>query len=168
MADTLGTGKPTTMTETRYDHPGVIAPPPLIWLGHIAVGVGLIFAFPIALIPSGLQYPLGGALIALGLGVMLTSTWLFRRAGTNIPTYRPATTVVTSGPYRLSRNPIYLSMIVGHLGIGVVTDNVWMIALVVPLALLLRYGVIAREERYLEGKFGEDYRRYKTTVRRWL
>lgn len=164
----MGDGTPETMSEPRNDHAGVIAPPPLIWLGHIALGIGLIFAFPIALISNALQYPLGGVLIALGFSLMMTATWLFRRAGTNIPTYRPTTTVVTSGPYRFSRNPIYLSMLVTHVGIGVVTDNVWMIALVVPFALLLRYGVIAREERYLARKFGEDYQRYKATVRRWL
>jgi protein-S-isoprenylcysteine O-methyltransferase Ste14 len=92
----------------------------------------------------------------------------FLRAGTNVPTRRPATALVINGPYRFSRNPIYTGMIVLLLGIGVMVDSAWILAMAVPLALVLRYGVIAREERYLEAKFGAPYRAFRENVRRWI
>ena len=112
------------MNNPEKDHAGVLAPPPVILLGHIALGVGLNFAWPVAVIPDPLQYPLGGVLIALGLGLMAWALRLFRVAGTNIPTHQPTTAIVSSGPYRVSRNPIYVSMVLGLLGLGVVLDNI--------------------------------------------
>ena len=91
----------------------------------------------------------------------------FNRAGTNVPTYRPTTALVTGGPYRYSRNPLYISLFLAYAGIGIVADNLWILALGVPLFLIMRYGVVAREERYLERKFGQAYRDYKASVRRW-
>ena len=72
------------------------------------------------------------------------------------------------GPYSISRNPIYIALSLIHLGIGVLSDSLWVVGLIVPALLTIRYGVIAREERYLDAKFGDDYRRYKASVRRWL
>ena len=80
----------------------------------------------------------------------------------------PTTAIVTDGPYRFTRNPIYLGMFLGLVGLAIAFDNLWLLAMLVPFALAIRYGVVAREETYLEGKFGEVYTAYRSRVRRWL
>jgi protein-S-isoprenylcysteine O-methyltransferase Ste14 len=92
----------------------------------------------------------------------------FIRAGTNIPTNRPTTALVTAGPYRFSRNPIYIALTLLYLGIALAVDSAWIAGLIVPVLIAIRYGVIAREESFLEQKFGAAYRDYKARVRRWL
>ena len=154
-------------TPTR-DKPGVIAPPPLILASFILLGLALDWLRPAAFLPSAVQYAAGAALIALALTLSISAIVCFTRAGTNIPTYRPATALVVAGPYRFSRNPIYVGMILLLLGIGVMVDSLWLIGLAAPFAFVLRYGVIAREERYLEAKFGDAYRAYRERVRRWF
>jgi protein-S-isoprenylcysteine O-methyltransferase Ste14 len=150
------------------DNPGVIARPPLILFACIALGLALDWLMPAAFLPSAVQYTAGGVLIALALTLAVAAFAYFARAGTNIPTYRPSTALVVVGPYRLSRNPIYVAMILLVLGIGVTIDSVAIVALAVPFAVVLRYGVIAREERYLEAKFRDSYRAYRARVRRWI
>jgi hypothetical protein len=90
------------------------------------------------------------------------------RAGSNVPTNLPTTTIVESGPYRFTRNPIYLGMFLGLIGLAIAFDNLWLLMMLVPFALVIRYGVVAREEAYLERKFGDVYRGYRSRVRRWL
>ena len=90
------------------------------------------------------------------------------RAGSNVPTNLPTTTIVKSGPYRFTRNPIYLGMFLGLIGLAMAFDNLWLLMMLVPFALVIRYGVVAREEAYLECKFGDVYRDYHSRVRRWL
>jgi protein-S-isoprenylcysteine O-methyltransferase Ste14 len=150
------------------DNAGVVAPPPLLFAGFLAAGFLFDALRPLAFLPDALQYWLGGALIAGGLALMTAGVSRFRRAGTNVPTYRPTTALVTDGPYRYTRNPLYISLFFVYAGIGVAADNPWLLALGVPLFLVMRYGVVAREERYLERKFGEAYVKYKASVRRWL
>lgn len=104
----------------------------------------------------------------LGFAGLGQAMWQFRRAGTNVETYRPSTTVVRDGLYRFSRNPIYLSLGLDDAGIGIAAASFWVLALLIPLFLIIRYGVIAREERYLEQKFGAEYFAYKQSTRRWL
>lgn len=148
--------------------PGVIAPPPLLYLGFLALGVGLNFAWPASAVPGVVQAPLGGAMIALGFAVVGMAFRQFRKAKTHIEPYKETTALVTSGLFRLSRNPIYVAMTLAYAGLGILLDNLWVLGLLVPTLVVMRYGVIAREERYLEGKFGEPYQRYRATVRRWL
>ena len=157
-----------TAAPTRRDIPGVIAPPPLILLGHILLGLALDWLRPAPFLSSAVQYALGAVLIVLALALAGAAIFRFARAGTNVPTRRPATALVVAGPYRFTRNPIYVGMILLLLGIGVMIDSVWIVAVAVPFALVLRYGVIAREERYLAAKFGEPYRQYCAKVRRWI
>jgi protein-S-isoprenylcysteine O-methyltransferase Ste14 len=90
------------------------------------------------------------------------------RAGSNVPTNRPTTSIVDAGPYRFTRNPIYLGMMLGLVGLAIAFDSLWPLVTLVPFALVIRYGVVAREEAYLERTFGEVYRRYRARVRRWL
>jgi protein-S-isoprenylcysteine O-methyltransferase Ste14 len=90
------------------------------------------------------------------------------RAGTSFRTERPTTAIVTAGPFRYSRNPIYVALTLLYLGIGMVLNALWVLLLIVPVIAVMQRGVIAREERYLERKFGDEYRRYQVRVRRWL
>jgi len=90
------------------------------------------------------------------------------RAGSNVPTNLPTTTIVERGPYRFTRNPIYLGMFLALIGLTVALDNFWLLAMLVLFAIVIRYGVVAREEAYLERKFGDVYRSYRSRVRRWL
>jgi len=102
--------------------------------------------------------------VALFVWAIVTIT----KAGSNVPTNTPTTTIVDSGPYRFTRNPIYLAMFLGLAGLALAFDSLWLLAALVLFALVIRYGVVAREETYLEGRFDDIYRRYRSRVRRWL
>ena len=91
-----------------------------------------------------------------------------RKADTRVETNKPTTTIVANGPYRFTRNPIYIGMFLGQTGLAIGLDNLWVLAALVPFYLVIRYGVVAREEAYLERKFGDVYLGYKSRVRRWL
>jgi protein-S-isoprenylcysteine O-methyltransferase Ste14 len=153
---------------TAKDTPGVIAPPPVIYLAGLVLAFALDWVWPIALLPVAVQVAIGIPLIGLGLSVVVLAFMRFRRVGTHIEPYKPTTAIVTDGLYGVSRNPIYVAMVAISVGIGVLADNLWVLPMLVPTLMVMRIGVIAREERYLEAKFGGDYRRYKAAVRRWL
>jgi len=157
-------------TVDRADTPQVIALPPLIFLGALALAALLEAALPISLPPlsSGVAYGLGAVLILCGLALLLLGARRFTAAGTNIPPTLPTTALVVTGPYRWSRNPLYLAMILVYAGIGFAALSSWVLLLAVPLILILNYGVVIREEVYLERKFGADYRAYRARVRRWI
>ncbi|MEE8275698.1 MAG: isoprenylcysteine carboxylmethyltransferase family protein [Alphaproteobacteria bacterium] len=156
------------MPATVRDNPGVIAPPPLIFLGFLLLGLVLDALWPLAILPDVTQYLLGIVLFGLGIGLSVTCIAHLRRLGTDFRTHKPASTLVTDGPYRVSRNPIYIALSLVHIGIAVAVDSPWMLAMLIPALAVVRIGVIAREERYLEASFGDDYRRYRASVRRWL
>ena len=105
---------------------------------------------------------------AAGLALAIWAIVTFRRAGTRVETTEPTMAIVTHGPYRFTRNPIYLGMFLGQTGLAIGFDNLWILAMLIPFYLVLRYGVVAREEAYLERKFGDVYADYKSRVRRWL
>ena len=105
-------------------------------------------------------------LLSLALGG--TGLWALRRAGTSQNPRRPTTALVVSGPFRISRNPLYLSLLCLYVGIALFVNGLWLFLLAIPLVAVLRLGIIAPEERYLERKFGDEYRRYRSRVRRWL
>ena len=150
------------------DAPGVVAPPPLIYAGGLAVGLGLDAALPSASLPRLLRTSLGWVLVVAGVVLLASFLAAFRRARTPVDPREATTTVVTSGPYRLSRNPAYLGMTLIYAGIAVLSQALWaFLALIVTLVVVDR-GVVAREERYLERKFGAEYLRYKARTRRWL
>lgn len=157
------------MSDTR-DHAGVIVPPPLIYLAFL--GAGLAIDFLVVRAATGVapapRYGLAVLLAAAALGLGGGALFRFHRAGTNPEPWRPTTAIVTTGVYRFTRNPMYVGMALLYAAVAVAADSLVALALAVPLLLVIRYGVIAREERYLEAKFGDDYRRYKAGVRRWL
>ena len=97
----------------------------------------------------------------LALALFAWAIVTITRAGSNVPTNRPTTTIVESGPYRFTRYPIYLGMFLGLIGLAIAFDNLWLLILLVTFALVIRYGVVGREEAYLERKFGNVYRGYR-------
>ena len=150
------------------DNPGVIAPPPLIYAGALALGLLVNRLYPIRFLPSTVGRVLGWPMIVGGLLIASLGVREMKRAGTNVDPREPTTTIVTDGPYRFTRNPLYLSMTLFYAGITA-RANALPAALLLPLVLhIMRRGVIEREERYLEGKFGDEYLSYKAQVRRWI
>lgn len=157
------------MTDTLQDRPGVIARPPLLYLSFLIAGVAIGVFVPLPLFgDAGVARAIGAVALLAGAFLMYLCMRRFAAAGTNIPTNLPVNALVVVGPYRFSRNPIYVGMTTIYVGLGLLLNCGWVLILAIPLLLVMRYGVIAREERYLEGKFGEDYRAYKAKVRRWL
>lgn len=152
----------------QTDTPGVIAPPPLIALGHLLVGLGLDAFWPLPFLDAPAQWVLGVGFVAPAVALALWCIWLFRRADTAVEPWQPSTALVTAGPYRFSRNPIYLALVVAFAGLACAIDSLWLVALLPVLALVLDRGVIGREEPYLQGRFGEAYRGYCRRVRRWI
>jgi protein-S-isoprenylcysteine O-methyltransferase Ste14 len=150
------------------DNPSVVAPPPLIYAGALALGVVANKLYPMAFLPRAVSRVLGLPLIFGGLAIGLLGFREMRRAETNVDPYKPATAIVTEGPYRFTRNPLYIGMTLVYSGITALF-NAFPAAMLLPLALaVMRGGVIEREERYLERKFGDEYLAYKAQVRRWL
>lgn len=123
---------------------------------------------PLPPLPRALSRTLSAFLLVPGLGLVFWSLWLFLRARTSPLPMRPATTLVRSGPYRWTRNPMYLGMLLLYLGVALLFDVTWALLLVPAVVFLVGRLVIRREERYLEAKFGDDYRRYMGQVRRWI
>ncbi len=153
----------------RPDNAGVVVHPPIAWGLAIAAGFALRWLAPLPFLPAGLPAGWIGVIVfvlALALGLWAVATMV--RAGSNVPTNRPTTIIVESGPYRLTRNPIYLGMFIGLVGLAIGFDDFWFAIALVPFALIIRYGVVAREEAYLDRKFGDLYRSYCAHVRRWL
>lgn len=159
------------MTESasrRPDHPGVITHPPFLYAGALVVGALLDRLIPLPVLAPGGGLVPGVVLIALAGCLAGWCFGLFRRAGTNVPTHKPATAIVTDGPYRFSRNPIYIALTTLSAGIALWANSWWMLALLIPTFVIMNIGVVDREERYLAAKFGDEYLSYKARVRRWL
>ncbi len=156
------------MNESDKDKPGVIATPPLIYLAFLLTGLALDYIWPVAVLPDRVQHTVGFAVIALGGVIVAFTLAQFSKARTNFSPFKPTTALIIGGPFRFSRNPAYLSLSLLHTGIGVTANNLWMLVLLVPTLMVMHYGVISREEQYLQSKFGEEYLRYKASVRRWL
>jgi protein-S-isoprenylcysteine O-methyltransferase Ste14 len=150
------------------DNPGVIAPPPLIYAGALAAGLLANRRYRIPFLPRPLPRTFGPSLIVGGLAVGLLGLRELRRAETNVDPSRPTTAIVTDGPYRFTRNPLYLSMTMIYGGISALANALPPIVLLPIILLLMRRGVIEREERYLERKFGDEYLEYKVRAPRWI
>ena len=148
-------------------NPGLVRPP-LVYLTSIVSGAVIHLAVPLPFLPGTLTAPLGVPLVVLAVALFSYSVVKFRAAGTPVPARKPTTVIVRTGPYRISRNPIYLAFSVFQLGITVWVNSVWLLATLVVAVALIHYVVIRREEQYLERKFAAQYLDYKASVRRWL
>lgn len=155
------------MTEKK-DNPGVIAPPPLIFLSGLLIGGIVTYFYPFPMLPGGLAVILGNLLFLSGVAVIAIIYLQMKRAKTNIEPWKPTTKILDTGFYGISRNPIYLGMILIYLGISCFFNSIWFLPFLPIVLLVIHYGVILREEKYLESKFGEDYLDYKKRVRRWI
>ena len=154
--------------EAIADHPQVITWPPLIYLGFL-LGAWLVGHFwPLPLQLREANQPLGWLLIILGLFVIASGVRQMTKAGTPVNPRQSTRTLVINGVFHYSRNPLYISLTLIYLGLAVLSQNAWPIIFLVPLLVVVHYGVILKEESYLEKKFGEEYLEYKRTVRRWL
>ncbi len=150
------------------DKANVIALPPLIYATAFVLGLLLHLAFPIHFLPSTLVRWLGPLFILIAGLIVVSALRTLRRAQTTFDVSKPTTAIVTEGPFRYSRNPMYVSLTLLYLGVTCWMNALWILLLVVPLLVVIQRGVIAREEAYLERKFGEEYLSYKSRVRCWI
>jgi protein-S-isoprenylcysteine O-methyltransferase Ste14 len=156
-----------TQSDSR-DIAHVIAPPPLIYLAGLAVGFALDLVLPEASLPGVVRWGLGGLLLVAGVGLLGWWVASFRRADTPMPPWEPTTALVTDGPYRLSRNPAYLADAVIFTAIALLANAPWVLLALPPVLVVMQEGVIKREERYLERRFGSEYRDFRDRRRRWV
>jgi protein-S-isoprenylcysteine O-methyltransferase Ste14 len=151
------------------DSPQVITMPPFIYLGAMFLAFIIQFFIPL---PGFIAAPygmyLGFALIALSFALVYWAAGTFKKRGTNVDVRQPVIEIVDEGPFQYTRNPMYVGMALFSLGVAVAANSVWILLTLVPALLVINYGVIKREEAYLEKKFGEQYLAYKRKVRRWL
>ena len=152
----------------KDDLDGVQTPPPVVYLALMLFGVGLQFRWPIPFLAPGTQYAIGFTVIVLSIVLFGLVLRTFLASKTSLDHRRPTTALIRSGPFRYSRNPIYVSMTMLGLGAGALLNNFWIVLAMVPAVFVIRYFVIAKEEALLEKKFGDEYLRYKASVRRWI
>jgi protein-S-isoprenylcysteine O-methyltransferase Ste14 len=152
--------------------PGALLRPPLLFLASLILGLALDrvpiwqpFSFGE---PADMWWTVGGGCILVGLALMAAGIRNFARAATPVRGNEPVRALVTTSVHGWSRNPIYLGMFLIYCGIGIAARSPWVLVLTLPLAITVRYVIIAREEAYLERRFGDAYRDYKSHVRRWL
>lgn len=154
---------------TNRDHAGVWFPPPLLFVIPLVVSAALQSrrAWPAA--ESGTMLATGAGLLATAAAIGVASVYSFRKAQTTIlPAGRPTTAIVERGPYRFTRNPMYVAMTVAYIGLALLLGMVWALVWLPLIVAVVDRAVIRREERYLDGKFGQSYRDYCLRVRRWL
>jgi protein-S-isoprenylcysteine O-methyltransferase Ste14 len=150
---------------------GVIARPPVLFLAALLLGFVLDRLLPLPFSVPGIglvHWITSASLIFIGLAIAAAGIHDFTRARTPVPTTEPTRALVTTGVHAWTRNPIYLGMFLLYGGIGVAARSLSILILALPLAIVIRYGVVAREEAYLERRFGDTYRAYKSRVRRWV
>lgn len=161
-SDRLGRGT------LRLDSPGVRVPPPVLYIAAFLIGLALQTRFPLPFLAQPIALGLGGALAAVGALCIVTSIPAMLRGHGTLNTAGPSAALVISGPYRYSRNPMYLGLALLFTGVAIVFAVVWALFFVVPLVLYTQTRVIIPEERYLQRAFGDTYRAYCSHVRRWL
>jgi protein-S-isoprenylcysteine O-methyltransferase Ste14 len=150
------------------EHSGVLIPPPFFYVIPLGIGVLIHRLHPISLMPREVAVLLGIPLAVLGIALIAFAMVLFFRARTSPIPIKPTTAIVETGPYRFTRNPMYLGLALLYLGVTLWVDTFWPLLFLPLVIFMVQRFVIAREERYLEAKFGESYRGYKGRVRRWI
>ena len=142
--------------------------PPLVYLSAIVLGLVVHVLWPRHIVPHSLGVPVCALLTLAAVTLFIYAVRTFRAAGTPIPGNRPTTTIVRTGPYRFSRNPIYLAFSLFQLGLAVWVNSFSLLLTLIPAIALMSSVVIPREEHYLEARFPSEYASYKASVRRWL
>ena len=158
------------MTEAR-DNAGVIAPPPLLALAVVVIGLALDWLAPAYLLTLLLSIEdrivIGVLLVAVGLGLAMAALGMFKSARTHAEPWKPSTALVTDGIFKWLRNPMYVGGISLLAGLAILLASDWMLVMTIVFVPVIHFGVIKREERYLEAKFGDSYRQYKARVPRY-
>jgi protein-S-isoprenylcysteine O-methyltransferase Ste14 len=151
------------------DAPDIVVLPPVLVGGVLLVGIALHYTvWTVTLMPVVIARPLGLTLfVAAGL-LAHSAQGAMARVGTNILPTQPTLAIATDGPYRVTRNPLYIAALGVYLGVTLWVDGLAPLLLVVPVAWILHWGIVLREERYLHAKFGATYEAYRSQVRRWL
>jgi protein-S-isoprenylcysteine O-methyltransferase Ste14 len=157
-----------TARPQRLDSPGVRIPPPVVYVAAFLIGLALQARFPLPFLARPVALGLGGVIAAIGVLFIVTSIPTMLRGHGTLNTAGPSAALVVSGPYRFSRNPMYLGLTLLYAGVAVMLGVVWALLFVIPLILYTQVRVIMPEERYLQRAFGDDYRAYSSHVRRWL
>jgi protein-S-isoprenylcysteine O-methyltransferase Ste14 len=153
---------------SKADHPGVIALPPLLFLSFLVGGVVLNLLRPLPVASSPAPRIVGILIFLIGLSLGIWGRKMMTRAGTNVNPREPTTALVVTGPFRYSRNPLYVALFVMYIGLALALNTLWPVVLLAVLFPLMHWGVVLREERYLNQKFGEVYSRYCAVTRRWI
>jgi len=147
---------------------GLKLPPPIIYAAALFLGLVLNYFFPITFLPDVWGWGIGIALLVVAGAIIPFVIIRYKKVKTPFDVRKPASTLITDGPNRYSRNPGYLTLTLLYLGIGFILNNIWILSLVVPVVLIMDLWIIRSEERHLEAVFGEPYLRYKSAVRRWV
>ena len=150
------------------DNAGVIARPPLLYAAALVIVLALRWFWPMPMLGNAIALWAGVSLLVLGVAIAIAGRRALQAAATNVDPMRPTMAIVTSGPYRFSRNPLYVALTLLFLGLTLAFNTLWGFVVLVPLLITMHCGVVLREERYLERKFGDAYRRYRSRVRRYL
>jgi protein-S-isoprenylcysteine O-methyltransferase Ste14 len=150
------------------DNPGVIAFPPLIWLLNAVISVLVHLVIRAPMMRYNFCLVFGIVFIILAPALALSAFRTMKAAGTNVHPSDPSLTIVRGGPFRFTRNPMYLALCLLQVALGFFLNDWTTLLFAVPLVLIFHYGVVLREERYLTAKFGEPYLQYKSQVRRWI
>jgi protein-S-isoprenylcysteine O-methyltransferase Ste14 len=159
------------MANPQPDNPGVIAPPPFIYGGMFLLSLLLHKRRPLRFdprLPRSIRRLFGASLIGIAGTTVISAVSAMRKQHTNIDPSQPTTALVVEGPFKVSRNPLYLSMTFFFIGLSMLRNTLWTLLLMPITLLIMRKGVIEREERYLTRKFGDQYTQYQTQVRRWI
>ena len=150
------------------DAPGVKIIPPLVYLAGIVIGFLATIWMPIKIVANSVAWTVGGILILCGAVLAGSAILKFKDVGTTVRPDRAASTLVIAGPYKISRNPMYLGLALVYLGIAIARQSVWALILLPVVLAIIQRRAIEPEEAFLEKRFGANYVSYKEMVRRWL
>ena len=156
------------IAENSKSSPKVMPFPPLVFFGALGLGTLLNWLMPMHSYASEWSQRIGGILGFVGTAFGLWGVWTLRRAGTGVRPDQPVTALVTGGPYRFSRNPLYVALTMIYVGITVAWGAWWPLATLVPALAVVHWRIVRREEQFLEIRFGDEYRAYRARVRRWV
>lgn len=161
--------EPTELIETQADRPAVkLHPPTVLFIALVSGYVIRLFVGGRMPLPRAFAEGVGGLLVIVSLGLVLSAVQIFAEKGQGLRPATPAGELFQKGPYKFTRNPIYLAMMLFGAGFGIATSNVWIIITTAVAGIIIHFLAILPEEEYLERKFGEEYAAYKARVRRWI